>query len=194
MLGLLAMIGLTFGRGKSLLRPIFVTWPFIILIAMALLQTGSRGGLLALAAGVMALVLRRGTIMKKLLNGAAVLLVLGFFFLAALQPTSCAVVLRRQSKKASCWVEKSIRRPGRCSIQTSTRLGPSPTLRTGIRLGHPEEETKIAQLNLFGLVSNADRSLPLFIGIAYTVVSAWKTRHGPWRSATCMIAAVLVET
>ena len=81
MLGLLSMIGLTFGRSKSLLRPIFISWPFIVVIGAALIQTGSRGGLLALAAGIMTLVLRRGTIGIKILNTIILLGILGFLLL-----------------------------------------------------------------------------------------------------------------
>jgi O-antigen ligase len=71
----------------------------------------------------------------------------------------------------------------------------SSTFELGMRLGHPEEETKNPHnLILFGLVSTGLLgSLPLFVGIAFSGLSAWKTRDGPHGILPlAMVAAVLV--
>ena len=63
-----------------------------------------------------------------------------------------------------------------------------------MRLGHPDEETKNPHnLILFGFVSTGLLgSLPLFIGIGFAVISAWKTRQGPHGSLPlAMLIAVL---
>src|SRR5206468_6979515 len=41
--GLLVLIGLTYGRERSVIRPRFLVWPLIGLLAAAIVQTGSRG-------------------------------------------------------------------------------------------------------------------------------------------------------
>ena len=198
MLGLLAMIGLTFGRGKSLLRPIFSTLPLIILIGAALIQTGSRGGLIALTAGIMTLVLRRGTVMKRVLNLAGLLLFLGFFFLAALQSDVMRARFEETIEEGDLARREQIYPTAWQMFQEKPLLGWGPitsTYELGMRLGHPDEETKNPHnLILFGLVSTGLLgSLPLFIGIGFAVLSAWKTRDGPHGILPlAMIVAVLV--
>jgi O-antigen ligase len=184
MLGLLAMIGLTFGRGKSLLQPIFVTWPFIVLLGAALIQTGSRGGLLALAAGLMTLILRRGTVWTKLLNAVALMLVLGFIFLAALQSDVMRARFEQTIEEGDLARREQIFPAAWQMFQEKPIFGWGPitsTYELGMRLGHIDEETKNPHnLILYGLVSTGLLgALPLFVGIAYAVFGAWKTRHGP---------------
>ena len=198
MLGLLAMIGLSFGRGKSLLRPLLFTLPFIILIGAALIQTGSRGGLIALAAGIMTLVLRRGTVMKRVLNVAGLLLFLGFFFLAALQSDVMRARFEETIEEGDLARREQIYPTAWQMFQEKPLFGWGPitsTYELGMRLGHPEEETKNPHnLVLFGLVTTGLLgSLPLFIGIGFVVLSAWKTRDGPHGILPfAMLVAVLV--
>jgi O-antigen ligase len=197
-LGLLALVGLTYGRGRSLLRPIFTTWPFILLIGAALIQTGSRGGLLALAAGFMTFVLRRGTIRTKLLNAIALLLVLGFVFVAALQSDIMRARFEETLEEGDLARREQIYPTAWQMFQEKPVLGWGPiasTYELGMRLGHPEEETKNPHnLILYALVSTGlVGALPLFAGIALAVFSAWKARHGPHGILPMsMIVAVLV--
>lgn len=183
-LGLLVLVGLTFGRGKSLWRPIFISLPFIALLGFALIQTGSRGGLLALGAGLMTLVLRRGTLWMKVVNASGLLLLVSFFLFAALQSDVMSArfeetieegdVARRDLIYPTAW-QMSLEKP---------ILGWGPiasTYELGTRLGHLEEETKNPHnLILFGLVSTGVLgAIPLFLGIGFAAFSAWKTRYGP---------------
>ncbi len=183
MLGLLALIGLSFGRGKSLVRSLLIAGPFVVLIGAALLQTGSRGALLALGIGLMTLVLRGGTFFSKALNGVGLLVLLGLLVLAALQSDvmrarfvntiEAGDVARREEIYPNAWrmfLEKPI-------------FGWGPihsTYELGTRLAHIDEETKNPHnLFLFGLVSTGFLgALPLFIGIGFAIVSAWKSRRG----------------
>jgi len=197
-LGLLAMIGLMYGRGQSLLRPIIIGWTFTLLIGVALVQTGSRGGLLALGMGLMTFILRGGTFWAKVLNAVAVLVVLGLLVLAALQSDVMRArfeetleegdLARRELIYPTAWQmfkEKPL--IGWGSVTSSYELG--------MRLGHPEEETKNPHnLVLYGLVSTGlIGALPLFVGIALAAFSAWKARHGSHGILPlAMIVAVLV--
>jgi O-antigen ligase len=198
MLGMLALVGLTFGRYKSLLRPIFITWPFILLIGVALIQTGSRGGMIALAAGMMTLVLRRGTMMMKVLNGVGLFVLLGIFFLVALQSDVMRARFEETIEEGDVARRERIYPTAFEMFQEKPLLGWGPitsTYELGMRLGHPEEETKNPHnLILFGLVSTGIvGSLPLFIGIGFAALSAWKTRHGPHGILPlAMLVAVLV--
>jgi O-antigen ligase len=184
MLGMLALVGLTFGRSKSLLRPIFLTWPFILLIGVALIQTGSRGGMIAMSAGVMTLVLRRGSVMMKVLNGLGLLALLGVFFFAALQSDIMRLRFEETIEEGDLARRERIYPTAFEMFQEKPLLGWGPinsTFELGMRLGHPEEETKNPHnLILFGLVSTGLLgSVPLFVGLAFCGISAWKTRSGP---------------
>ena len=184
MLGMLALVGLTLARNKSFIRPILVIGPLVLLLAVALVQTGSRGGLIALAAGVMTLVLRRGSLMVKVLNGLGLMALLGVFFLAALQSDIMRARFEETIEEGDVARRERIYPTAFEMFQEKPLLGWGPissTYELGMRLGHPEEETKNPHnLVLFGLVSTGlIGSLPLFAGLAFCGLSAWKKRSGP---------------
>jgi O-antigen ligase len=78
-LGLLACFGLVHGIKKVSVTPRFLIWPAFALIGMTVVKTGSRGPLIALAAGFLVFTLRRGTFVTKLRNTFVVLLGVGLF-------------------------------------------------------------------------------------------------------------------
>jgi O-antigen ligase len=51
-LGLLAMIGLTYGPWKSIVRPRWLIWPLFVFMVAGIVQTGSRGSLVAFGVGL----------------------------------------------------------------------------------------------------------------------------------------------
>ncbi|HKO62496.1 MAG TPA: O-antigen ligase family protein [Pyrinomonadaceae bacterium] len=184
MLGMLALVGLTLARSTSFIRPLLFVGPFVLLIGVALVQTGSRGGLIALAAGVMTLVLRRGTMMMKVLNGLGLMALLGVFFVAALQSDIMRARFEETIEEGDVARRDMIYPTAFEMFKEKPLLGWGPissTYELGMRLGHPEEETKNPHnLILFGLVSNGlVGSLPLFVGLAFSGLSAWKMRSGP---------------
>ena len=184
MLGLLGLVGLTLAKSKNFLRPLFLIGPFALLIGVAMVQTGSRGGLIALAAGVMTLVLRRGSMMMKVLNGLGLMVLLGVFFFAALQSDIMRARFEETIEEGDVARRERIYPTAFGMFQEKPLLGWGPissTFELGMRLGHPEEETKNPHnLILFGLVSTGLLgSLPLFVGLAFCGLSAWKTRLGP---------------
>jgi len=197
-LGLLALVGLTYGRARSLFQPIFLSWPLAALIGTALIQTGSRGGLLALGVGLATLVLRGGSWRAKLLNAVGVLLVAAFFALAAMQSEVMRQrfeetleegdLARREQIYPTAWA-MFVERP-------LAGWGPvASTYELGTRLGHPEEETKNPHnLLLFALVATGlVGALPLLVGIALAARAAWRSRRGSHGILPlAFVAAVLV--
>lgn len=197
-LGLLVLVGVTYGRSQSLLRHKLITWPLMLLIGAALVQTGSRGGLIALAAGLMTFVLRGGTMRKKILNAVALLLVLGFVLVAAMQSDVMRARFEETIEEGDLARREQIYPLAWQMFQEKPVMGWAPiasTYELGMRLGHPEEETKNPHnLILYALVSTGlVGSLPLFAGIILAVFSAWKSRQGPHGiMPMAMIVAVLV--
>ena len=76
--GLIVLLGIGYARARLLLKPRLLVIPACLLIAYAVVETGSRGGLLALSAGLLTLFLARGTnVWARLRSGALAVVLLG---------------------------------------------------------------------------------------------------------------------
>jgi O-antigen ligase len=84
-LGLVAVLGLTYGRRGSPPWQRLVAWALATVIGIAIVDTGSRGGLLALAAGLVALTFSPGgSLTGRVRNAIVTLLAIGLLGYAAL--------------------------------------------------------------------------------------------------------------
>ncbi|HEY0376478.1 MAG TPA: O-antigen ligase family protein [Pyrinomonadaceae bacterium] len=197
-LGVLAAIGLTYGRTKSLVRPRFLVWPLVGMVSIAVVETGSRGGLLALAAGLMVFVLNGRSFLTRLRNVLGVLFVLAFLVWVGFQFEGTRIrfektledgdLARREEIYPTAW-QMFLERPllGWGAIESTYELGG--------RLGHIDEDTKNPHnLILYGLVSTGlAGAIPLFLGTGLAVWAAWKSRRGPHGVLPlAMLTAVLV--
>jgi O-antigen ligase len=83
--GVIVLIGLTYGRERSALRPRLLVWPLAGLLAAAIVQTGSRGGLAALATGLLVFLVfnHAPSLGLRARNAAVGLVALGLLFWAA---------------------------------------------------------------------------------------------------------------
>ncbi|HKO44805.1 MAG TPA: O-antigen ligase family protein [Pyrinomonadaceae bacterium] len=184
MLGMLALVGLTLVKSKSLIRSLLLVGPLVLLLGVAMVQTGSRGGLIALGAAGMTLILRRGSMVMKVLNGLGLTLLMGVLFIAVLQSDIMRTRFEETIEDGDVARRDKIYPTAFEMFTEKPLLGWGPinsTFELGMRLGHPEEETKNPHnVILFGLVTTGLLgSLPLFVGLAFCGLSAWKTRTGP---------------
>jgi O-antigen ligase len=79
--GLVTVLGLQGTRARWLPRFELLAWPLAALIAVAIIQTGSRGGLVCAGAGVLVFFFRGGTVLRRLRNtfvGMAAVALLGW--------------------------------------------------------------------------------------------------------------------
>jgi len=83
--GLLVLVGLTYGRDRPLIRPRFLIWPFVAVIAVALISGGSRGGLLALAVGLATFVIAGPNVRTKVRNAAVAMVAIATLFAVAIR-------------------------------------------------------------------------------------------------------------
>jgi O-antigen ligase len=183
-LGLLACIGLTYGRRESLVKPLFLMWPVIGLIGIALVQTGSRGALLALGAGLTVFVLRRGSVWSKLRNMLGILIILSFFIWVGFQSDITRQRFERTFEDGDLARREQIYPNAWQMFQEKPLIGWGPVTSTyelGSRLGHIEEDSKNPHnLILYALVSTGLLgAIPLFTGMALAAWAAWKARSGP---------------
>jgi O-antigen ligase len=181
-LGMLAIIGLLYTRKQDLTRPLLIATPLLIVLAAVLLQTGSRGALLALGAALLTFAFRQGSLKKKVFNIFGLLLLLGLLALAAFQSDVMRSRFEETINEGDLARRELIYPTAWEMIKERPLLGWGPVTSVyelGMRLGHPEEETKNPHnLILYGLVtSGVLGSFPLFLGIALAGISAWKARH-----------------
>jgi O-antigen ligase len=74
--GLIILVGLTYGRTRSAIRPRLLAWPAAALLADAIVRTGSRGGLATLTTGLLVfLLLNHAPSLRLRIRNAAVGLV-----------------------------------------------------------------------------------------------------------------------
>ncbi|MGE5801476.1 MAG: O-antigen ligase family protein [Gemmatimonadota bacterium] len=77
-LGALALVGLTYGRDRKLLRPRLLVWPLLVAIGIAIVNTGSRGSLLALTLGLWMFALGGRSLLVKIRSAVVAVLVIAF--------------------------------------------------------------------------------------------------------------------
>jgi O-antigen ligase len=183
-LGIVTLVGLVGSFKRDWIRPRFLTWPVAALLAITLVQTGSRGALLALGAGLAVLTLRKGTVLSRLRNVLVVLLGIGFLSLIAYQSEMVkhrfTVTLEegnmseREEIYPAAWqmfVEKPV-------------IGWGPvtnTMELGTRLGLYGHEERIDAHNLILYVLTAAGivgAIPFFAGVWLCVRAAWLARGG----------------
>jgi O-antigen ligase len=66
--GLLALVGLAYLRQRSARHVRLFAWPFVVAVGMAIVHTGSRGGLVALATGLLVMALSGRTARARIRN------------------------------------------------------------------------------------------------------------------------------
>jgi O-antigen ligase len=82
-LGLLALIGLCYMYPRKGWRPRYLAWGGVGLIAVALVATGSRGGLITLAVGLMVVLTSGHTMRLRVRNATVALVALGVLAIAS---------------------------------------------------------------------------------------------------------------
>lgn len=184
-LGLLALVGLTYGGMKK--EPNFpraFVWIMVALIGYAIVQTGSRGGLVALVAGLSFVVLRQGDLGDKIRNVAVLTVGVGLVGAIAYQ----SPLLRERFERALDDGDLARREeiyPAAWEMVEERPLtgwgGKDSEFELGTRLAREDEASKNPHnLFLYVLVATgAVGTIPMVLGLVLTARSAWRSRHGP---------------
>jgi len=196
--GLLALISINYGSYSSTLLPRILVWPLYILVAATTVQTGSRGGILAFAAGLITLLLRKGTVWEKVRNALVVLLGIGLAILISLQSE---VVRNRFDKTVESGDLTARERIYPAALQTFLE---EPLIGWGIQINTDEIEARAGLQNyehldahnliLYVLTSTGLLgAIPFLAGIWLCVRGAWKARSGVYGSLPfAMVITLLV--
>ena len=181
--GLLAAIGLVFGRARAALRPGWIAWPIAAMIGLALIMGGSRGGLLALAAGLWAFSLSGKTFGIRLRNNIVALLAIGLAAWGALQ--SPMMQRRIQLAAQGNLAGRQEIFPAAFQLfknRPLTGWGPSNQYMLAVRLGLPTQLHLTRDThNLFLEVLTSTGlagAIPFLTGLGLVCWGAWKARRG----------------
>jgi len=185
--GLIALLGLGYGRARPLFTPRVLLLPGCILIAYATVETGSRGGLLALVAGLVTLFLaRRENVWGRVRSGAIAVAVLGVIAAFAYATPVMHNRLRETAESgamagredlypivAQMFLEKPI--IGWGPMNNQYELSIREGSRFYNRAKRDTHNVVFEVLTATGLLG----TLGFGLGIAVCVIAAWRGRSGP---------------
>jgi len=182
-LGLLALVGLAYGRRKSLFRPPFLVWPIVLLILTAIASTGARGSLLALGAGLLVFTLGGQGVATRLRNVFVVILAIGFCIWICYRSETMEQRFERSIDEGSMAQRENLYPAAWGMFLDKPLMGWGPTLNMwelGSRVGerdHPFRDTHDLLLEVL-TVTGALGAIPFFAGILLCLRAAWKARGG----------------
>jgi O-antigen ligase len=182
-LGLLAAFGLCYGLKKSAITPRALIWPVFALIGMTLVKTGSRGPLIALAAGFLVFTLRKGTLITKVRNAFVVLLGIGLFLWIASYSDIVKHRFEVTIEEGSMSARERIYPMAIQMFLEKPFVGWGPVANTW-ELGNRVQIPRYQRLDTHNLILYVITSagimgaIPFFTGIALCARSAFKARGG----------------
>jgi O-antigen ligase len=189
-LGLITLIGLSYGLQANKLRYRLIFWPMMALIAICLVMTGSRGGMLGLGIGILAFTLKRGNIGKMLRNFIIVLSTIGIAGWIAINTEPMKSRYNKSVKRGDMAGRQYIFPAATAMINEKPILGWGPInqqYELYNRTKHLEFGSKSKKRNTkhsHNLVLEVLTStglaggIPLFICIGLCVWGGWKARAG----------------
>ena len=188
-LALIALLGLVYSSGRRALPLRHLAWPCLILLGLAVVLTGSRGGVVALAGGLMVFMLLEGTLQARVRNWSIGFLVLGFVVLISAQYETArerwsatlggGTLAHREHLFPAAW-EMFLESPivGWGPVQNIHELGWRVRY---VGWANPDQSWRDTH-NLFlwvliqaGLLG----AIPFFAGVGLWIRAAWKARQGP---------------
>jgi O-antigen ligase len=168
------------------LRPRLLTWPLAALTAGAIIQTGSRGGLIALAFGMLVWAWGLGRTTAARVGGLALGLVgVAVLGVAVLQSDMLRTRLEAAAEEGSLAGRERIYPAVISMISEKPILGWGPIenqYEIAARIGEEKKDKRDAHNIVFDLMSSTGLlgTIPFFIGLGLCVASAWRARRGPY--------------
>jgi O-antigen ligase len=181
--GLVALIGLTLMRRRRTLPGLILAGSLGILLGMAILETGSRGGLASLLGGVMVLALAANTWRHRLRNGTIALLAICSLTFAALQIPVMKNRLRDAATTGNLAGREQLFPVLWKMFLEKPVLGWGPITNNyelALRVGERDRGSRAAHNLILELLSAGGLvlAIPFFIGVWLSVRGAWQARRG----------------
>jgi O-antigen ligase len=182
-LGLLALIGLAYVQPRGGFRPRFLGWGAAGLIAIGMVGTGSRGGLVTLAMGLVVYLSTGQSLKTRIRNAVVAVVALGLLFLLV---TRSEVMLTRLSKAESGSFSQREHIFPLLLVMFRERplLGWGPIVNKyelAARLGDPTHDRRDAHNLVLEILTSSGTlgAIVFFIGVYLCLRAAWTARAGP---------------
>jgi len=182
--GLIALVGLTYGRYNRGWWRRIVGAPLTVLLAVAVADTGSRGGILALALGTMAFMFQGGTLGNRIRNMAIAVFVIAGLAVAAYQ----SEVMRNRFEdtlETGTLTGRERFYPAVVGMIVDRPVfgwGPANNkYELGIRLDERVRRRRGTHNTILEVLSatGAAAAIPFLIGTWLCLWAAWRAREGP---------------
>ncbi|MEX2156260.1 MAG: O-antigen ligase family protein [Gemmatimonadales bacterium] len=166
------------------LRPRLLAWPVAAMIGYAIIQTGSRGGLLCAVAGLLALLWQGRTPWARIRSMLYGLVVLGLLALGVWQSDMLRTRVQAATQEGSLAGRERIYPAAIEMISEKPLLGWGPTenqYEIGKRIGEAKKDRRDAHNILLELMSATGilGTIPFLVGLTLCIVSGWRARRGP---------------
>jgi O-antigen ligase len=167
------------------LRPRILTWPIAAVAGLAIIQTGSRGGLICLVGGLLVWAIGAGRTVKARVRGLALgILVLGALAVGVLKSDMLRTRLLAAAEAGSLAGREHIYPAALSMISERPILGWGPIenqFEIGARIGEEKKDRRDAHNIVLDLMSSTGilGTIPFLIGYMLCIRGAWRARRGP---------------
>ncbi len=197
--GLIALVGLTYGRYNRGRWRRLAGAPLLVLLAIAVADTGSRGGILALALGTMAFMVQGGTLGQRIRNMALTVFVIAAIGVAAFQ----SEVMRNRfmdTIETGTLTGRELIYPAVVGMIRDRPLfgwGPANNkYELGLRLDERVRRRRGTHNSILEVLSATGvfSAIPFLIGTWLCLWAAWRAREGPDGSLPLALAVMVMAS
>jgi O-antigen ligase len=198
--GLVTVLGLRARSAPGLPRLGLLAWPLATLIGIAVIQTGSRGGLLCAGAGILVFLLRGRTVGQRVRNGLLALLAVGALAFGAYRTDLMRNRFEAAAREGNLAGRERIYPAAFEMVQERPWLGWGPVenqAQIALRVDELEEGRRDAHNLVLELLTTTGLigTLPFLIALGLCLRNAWRARRGPADLVPlALLATVLVGT
>jgi O-antigen ligase len=192
-LGLLALLGLAYGKIESDRKIALFAWIAFATLAAGIIRSGSRGAMLSVVVGIMFLITSRSQSVSKIKVTILAGLAIGALIWASYQNDAVRLRWERTFSEGSMAGREDIFPQAWEMFVEKPLLGWGPIINIvelGSRFGEPPLDTHNSYLWILtetGLLG----AIPFFIGIGLCWDAAWKARHGAAGATPILMLACL---
>jgi O-antigen ligase len=200
-LGLLGLLGLTYGRDEFDRNMRLFVWPALGLLAAGIVVTGSRGALLSMMIGILFLMVRRGQSSLKVKMIVVFVLVAGFLAWFSYQNEAIWARWERAYAQGNLSGREEIFPKAWAMFTEKPLFGWGP-VSNYIELGARFDDEAVDPHNLYLWIlteTGLFGAIPFFTGLWFCWRAAWKGRHGaegpiPLALLACVLSINMAAT